>query len=178
MKICPLTWEKLIIEPTDSKELITRKLEECGVVLGNFHNSTYVIRISNTFIVEYKNQKCSPVIYIGEGHIRARLYRHLGWLTKLAESLPGAKIEAKFCFPKTESGEIAHMQFESYLLSQFVKRYGSFPLKNRIHGIKKESVNFSEEKTAQIIGHGKGNKYIWSIRPRISKSVYYQAKAH
>ena len=176
MKILPLAWHKLHIKPTDTREDITRKLSESGIVQGNFGNSTYVIRLSNTFIVEYEAQRCSPVVYIGEGHIRARLYKHLGWLTKLAELLPGTKIEVKVCFPQTATGELANEEFEAYLLRRFVKRHGSFPLRNRIHGIANESIDFSDEKTAQILGHGTGNKYTWNIRPRPSKLPFVKVK--
>ena len=178
MKILPLTWHKFRINTTDTREDITRKLSGSGIVQGIFGNSTYVIRLSNTFIVEYEKQKCSPVVYIGEGHIRARLNQHLGWLTKLAELLPGTKIEVKVCFPQTTTGDRANKEFEAYLLSRFFKRYGSFPLRNRIHGIAKESVDFSDEKTAQILGHGTGKKYTWSIRPRPFKVPFVKAKSH
>ena len=154
MKILPLAWHKLYITPDDTKEDIIRKLGECGIMLGNFSNSTYVIRLSKTFILEYENQKCSPVVYIGEGHIRARLYKHLGWLTKLAELLPGTKIEVKVCFPQTATAEPANREFEAYLLRRFVKRYGSFPLRNRIHGIANESIDFSSEKPLKYSGMG------------------------
>ena len=177
MKILPLTWHKVHVKPTDSRDDITRKLGECGIMQSGFSNSTYVIRLSNTFIVEYERQQCSPVVYIGEGHIRARLYKHLGWITKLGELLPGTKIEARVCFPQTTTGQRANEEFEAYLLRSFLKRYGSFPLRNRVHGIANESIDFSDEKTAQIIGHGTGNKFTWNIRPRPSKVPFVKEKS-
>ena len=164
MKLLPFEWYRVIVNPIKPKSDISLKLDRKQIEFADYPHSTYVIRLSRTFIIDYGSEKYSPVLYVGKGQLRNRLNKHRTWLTKLQGKLPSAPIEVLFCFPKTELGKPAHVALEALLLQRFKSRYKDFPLRNIIHGTKDESIDFSEEKTAQILGHGTGKKYTWIVR--------------
>ena len=171
MNVLPFKWHNITINPIKPKSDISLRLDRKQIEFADFPRSTYIIRISKTFIIDYGLENYSPVVYIGKGQLRKRLNEHRAWLTKLQEKLTGAPIEVLFCFPQTEQGEPAHVEFEALLLRRFKNRFKSFPLHNKIHGKRVESLDFSEERTAQVLGHGTGKKYTCIIREWTKRAV-------
>lgn len=164
-----LRWYSFKLSPSDTASEVTRKLVRNGVDILDVPNSVYVIRLSSMFLIQYSMNRLSPVIYIGEGHLRERLNSHRKWLHKLQSLLPQAVFEVKVCFPRDPLKNPLNEEYESHLLQFFCKQYGQLPLRNRKQQISAGSINFSGTGRQQILGPGTGKRYTWVIKPLPSK---------
>ena len=176
MVIITNTWTTFGLKHTDTQSEVTRKLNRKNIDLLEVPHSVYVIRLANKFIIEYSNEKLSPVIYIGQGKLRDRLNTHRGWLAKLQALLPQAEIEVKVCFPRESDGKPLHKEYEAHLLLQFKSQFGQLPLRNRKQQLNDGGKNFSVEGRQQALGHGIGKKYTWSIKPLKEKVPFTKYK--
>ncbi len=164
-----LRWYSFKLVPSDTASEVTRKLVRNGVDLLDVPNSVYVIRLSSMFLIQYSKDGHSPVIYIGEGRLRARLNSHRTWLHKLQLLLPQAAFEVKVCFPQDSLKNPINKEYESNLLQFFIKKYGQLPLRNRKQKMNDGDINFSKTGRQQILGPGTGKRYTWAIKPLLSK---------
>jgi len=164
-----LRWYSFKLAPSDTASEVTRKLVRNGVDLLDVPNSVYVIRLSSMFLIQYSKDGHSPVIYIREGRLRARLNSHRKWLHKLQLLLPQAAFEVKVCFPQDSLKNPINEEYESNLLQFFCKKYGQLPLRNRKQQMNDGDINFSKTGRQQILGPGTGKRYTWAIKPLPSK---------
>ncbi len=158
-------WYSLALTPSDTSSEITRKLERRGIDLMDVPNAVYVIRLASAFLIQYSRNGLSPVLYIGEGRLRARLNQHRKWLHKLQLLLPKATFEVKVCFPRNPRKEPLNKEYESHLLQRFCKQYGQLPLRNRKQQLIDGGIDFSETGRQQVLGPGTGKRYTWAIAP-------------
>lgn len=165
----PIKWYCIRLSPEDTHSVLSKKLLKQGIDLLDLPHCVYVIRLQNTFVIEYAENKLSPVVYVGEGKLRNRLNTHRKWLAKLQSLLPEAPLEVKFCFPRTEDGSPLNEQYEAHLLMRFKKQFGQLPLRNRKQQLDDGGLTFSKEGRQQALGPGTGKKYIWSIKPLEAK---------
>lgn len=165
-----LEWYSITLKPSDTVREITRKLVNKDIDLMNAPNAVYVIRLASTFLIQYSKDRSSPVLYIGEGRLRARLNTHRKWLHKMQLLLPQAKFEVKFCFPRGINKKPLNKEYESELLQHFNDYYGQLPLRNRKQQLNNGGFDFSKIGRRQVLGPGTGKKYTWTIKP-ITKKV-------
>lgn len=165
-------WQSLKLTPSDTASEITRKLEKNGVDLLDIPNSVYVIRLASVFLIKYSKNGLSPVLYIGEGRLRARLNAHRKWLHKLQQLLPQAAFEVKFCFPRNSQKLPLNEEYESHLLQRFRKQYGQLPLRNRKQQLNDGGIDFSKTGRQQVLGPGTGKQYAWEIKPLPAKVAF------
>ena len=158
-------WHSITLKASDTSSEITQKLERKGVDLLDVPHAVYVIRIASAFLIEYSKSRFSPVIYIGEGKLRARLNMHRSWLHKLQLLLPQAKFEVKVCFPRDSHNQPLNKEYESHLLQHFLKQYGQLPLRNRKQQLNAGGIDFSKTGRQQVLGPGTGKRYTWTIKP-------------
>ena len=126
--------------------------------------AVYVIRLKSPFAIAYP-EKYSPVLYIGEGDLLARLDKHRAWTAKLCSLGFDFPLEVAFCFPRVRNNADAYKTFEAHLLEVFSRRYGSLPLKNTINEHKAFDHEYDGVATSEVLGPGKGTKAMWAIRP-------------
>ena len=169
MKLLPIKWHHVLLTQSDEAADINRKLTVKKIPDVDFPHSVYIIRVAKMFLFEYElesKRKASPVIYIGQGRLRRRLKDHHGWMKSVQDQLNGIPLEIRFCFPKMPDGSAAHKEFEAHLITHFKGIYGKYPMKNQRREPTDPNIDFSDNKTAQIFGHGTGKSYKWIIRRR------------
>lgn len=133
-----------------------------GKVRKTFAQAVYVIRTEKPFAIQYP-LRFSPTIYIGEGNLISRLNSHRKWLKKVQKQGHQFQFEVAFCLPRLSGNGDAYKDYEAFLLSEFKRKYGALPLRNK----QNESVLFKHQyrHTETVTGPTKGVRYRWAIQP-------------
>ena len=169
----PTKWFKISVLPNDKPSDVTRKLVEKGIDLSLLPYSVYVIRLSGSFTIDYKNGP-SPTLYIGEGKFRGRLNAHRKWLGRLHSVLEATPLEVKFCFPRTIDGTPANRELEAHLLTAFKAKFLELPLQNMQKETPSKILTFNSKSNGHVIGPGAGKKFLWALRPMKRNPFKYQ----
>lgn len=169
-------WTSFRLKHTDTTKEITRKLLRKDIDILDIPHSVYVIRLASTFLIEYGDGQMSPVLYVGEGKLRARLNAHRKWLAKLQGLLPQAEIEVKVCFPRAPDGTPLHEEYEAHLLMEFRRQFGQLPLRNKKQQLDDGGWKFSVQGRQQALGRGTGKKFSWSLKPLPNKIPFTKYK--
>ena len=168
-----IKWYWIELRPTDTWTVIQEQLVKAEVKLQLLPRCVYVIRAANSFAISYP-KKYSPTLYIGEGRFRQRITSHRKWLASIHELTGEFALEVAICFPRVPGNDQAHKEFEAHLLGVFFKRFGSLPLRNKIHESKNFKHTYERVATTEVLGPGKGKRYKWAIEP-LKTNPFYKA---
>lgn len=128
----------------------------------------YVVRLRGTVAVAY-GEDFSPVLYIGEGNAKSRLYGHASWLARLLMSVPNLEIELHVAEVKRPNNTDLCEYVEADMIRWFREEYGYLPWFNQQRERSKEGQYEYEaeveKKLRSLLGVGSGNKFLWAIRP-------------
>ncbi|HSI49941.1 MAG TPA: hypothetical protein VLA61_16840 [Ideonella sp.] len=160
-----LKWFSMRIDPGDTTAIITGRLERKGIDLKLLPQSVYVLRLGGKFSIDYKDQRHTPVVYIGEGKFRGRINSHRKWLKRLHALVAETPLQVKFCFPRGPDEVALHRELEAFLLSEFKRKFGALPLQNKQHERVSTAVKFQEKTIGQVLGPGSGKQFLWALRP-------------
>ena len=168
-----IEWHWIELHPHDTWPVIEEKLVEAEVKLKLLPRCVYVIRAADSFAIRYP-YKYSPTLYIGEGRFKQRITSHRKWLATIHELTGKFALEVAICFPRVRNNDQAHKEFEAHLLSVFFKRFGSLPLRNKIHESKHFQHSYERVATTEVLGPGKGKRYKWALEP-LTANPFYKA---
>ncbi len=160
-----LKWFTMKIDPGDTHAVITDRLNSIGIDFDLLPYSVYVLRLAGKFSFDYKNERHTPVVYIGEGKFRGRINSHRKWLKKLHALISETPLEVKFCFPRGPDDVARHRELEAVLLAEFKRKFGALPLQNKQHERVISSIIFQERTLGQVLGPGSGKEFLWALRP-------------
>jgi hypothetical protein len=136
--------------------------------ISTLNRCVYVVRISHTYCIEYR-LRASPTLYIGRGHFRARITKHLDWINELSEVLRDLEIQVWFFTPRVQRTSDAYKTVEADLIEEFVKENGSVPMFNTRRPKPLRRYEYRPlQKFRHAVIQGKGSKYPWSLRPNSS----------
>jgi hypothetical protein len=169
-----IEWHWIELHPTDIWSVIAKKLVDAKVNLKLLPRCVYVIRAADSFAIRYPNNNYSPTLYIGEGRFKQRVTSHRKWLAEICELTGEFPLEVAICFPRVRNNDQAHKEFEAHLLGVFFKRFGSLPLKNKIHERKNFEHSYERVATTEVLGPGKGKRYKWALEP-LKANPFYKA---
>lgn len=128
----------------------------------------YVVRLRGSVAVAY-GDKFSPVLYIGEGNAKGRLYSHAAWLARLLISVPNLEIDMHVAEVKRRNHTGLCEYVEADMLFWFWDRYACLPWFNQQRERSREQVYRYERETElalrALLGAGSGNSFLWAIRP-------------
>lgn len=128
----------------------------------------YIVRLRGDVAVAY-GEKFSPVIYIGEGNAKNRLYGHSGWLARLLLSVPNLEVEIHVAEVKRQNHQNLCEYVEADMIRWFQDEYECLPWFNQQRERSKEGLYEYdvkvEQKLRSLLGVGSGNMFLWAIRP-------------
>lgn len=128
----------------------------------------YVVRLRGSVAVAY-GEKFSPVLYVGEGNAKNRLYAHAPWLARLLLSVPNLEIEIHVAEVKRQNHQNLCEFVEADMIRWFREDYGYLPWFNQQRERSKEEcyeyVPEVEKKLRSLLSIGSGNTFLWAIRP-------------
>lgn len=128
----------------------------------------YVVRLRGSVAVAY-GEKFSPVLYIGEGNAKNRLYGHASWLARLLLSVPNVEVEMHVAEVKRQNHVSLCEYVEADMIRWFREDYGYLPWFNQQRERSKEEwYEYEpevEKKLRSLLGVGSGNTFLWAIRP-------------
>ena len=102
--------------------------------LSEVNQGIYVITLADNLSIDYDG-KPSPVIYIGRGQIRTRLYHHFtNWIKYFSDSLQGISFYLWMTEIKVKGSKKAFCEVESDLLDYFYNKYQTWPMQNNQAG--------------------------------------------
>lgn len=134
--------------------------------------AVYVIRLNPPFAIKYPN-KTSPVLYIGEGHLKARLSSHTKeWIPSLWEIVENQGLTIGIATPRVRNNEQAYKDVEARLLQEFTILHGSAPLNNKRSEYQKIIHSYDSNQLREPLLLGKGLRYKWEITPMKSNTFY------
>lgn len=157
-------WDWIDLSVDDKWSDSRDKLVDAGARVDDLSRSVYVIRISETYAIQYPKDP-SPTLYIGEGSLPGRRDAHRKWLSDLMEEFGELPIElgvSKFRVPNNPD---AYKDLEARLLWFFDERYGSLPLQNSIYETPASNYSYRESDLTTGVGLGRGIIYKWAIMP-------------
>ena len=163
MTAVKISWNWVEFHSSETKGKVEARVRG-KVTRKSLVQAVYVIRLKSPFAIAYP-KKYSPVLYIGEGDLLARLDKHREWTGKLCSLGFDFPLEVAFCFPRVQNNPHAYKTFEAHLLEVFSRRYESLPLKNAINEKKAYDHEYEGVATSEVLGPGKGTKAMWAIRP-------------
>jgi hypothetical protein len=166
-----IEWFWIELHPEDTWSKILAKLKNADVMIERLPRSVYVIRAANSFAIKYP-KKHSPTLYIGKGRFKQRVTSHRKWLATMYKLTGEFPLEVAICFPRVKNNEQAHKEFEAHLLSTFFDRFGSLPLQNTNHEVQRYNHRYEKIATSEVLGTGKGKKYMWAMEPLTSNPFY------
>jgi len=166
-----INWKWITFNPKDTWSDIEEKLINVKVDPTTLRRSVYVIRAADVFAIRYPH-KWSPTLYIGEGRFKQRITSARRWLSSIYDLTGEFPLEAAICSPRVRHSPAAYKEFEAHLLWAFYERYGSLPLRNKIHEKKHFDHEYERTATTQVLGPGSGKKYKWALEPLKSNPFY------
>ena len=161
------------------KSDVVPQLQEWGLKLRQWRRSVYVIRAEGTFAIQYP-KRVSPVLYIGEGRLGARLSSHKKWLRRIEELVGEFPLVVYLCCPRVKNNWYAYQDVEADLLRTFRRKYGAAPMMNKQIEYPYFGHRYKNRKEfLKPLGIGRGRRYYWAIRPMRSNPGFVPyMKAH
>jgi hypothetical protein len=133
----------------------------------------YVIRLRGAVAIAY-GDKFSPVLYIGEGNAKNRLYGHANWLARLLLSVPNLELEIQIAEVKRPNHTDLCEYVEADMIKWFRDEYRFLPWFNQQRERSKEDCYEYdpevESKLKRLLGPGSGNSFVWAIKPTHNNS--------
>ena len=134
----------------------------------------YVIRFCRPFSIAYPLAH-SPVLYVGQGNTRQRVSSHMeGWVNDLSSDLPTVEIEVRYCEPRIQNNNRAHMDVEADLLDKFHTRFGALPLFNKRYEYHPRNHTY-DAACLRILGPMQGRGFRWAISPLTSNKYFFRS---
>ena len=158
-------WRKLDpVSVAETDEAIKEWLKDFGET--DIGRGVYVIRLARPYTIVYpKENRKSPVLYIGEGSTKKRLEKHLAtWVRKFGRIIPSALIDARVTEPRVQRNYNAYREVEADLLSYFCEKYGSLPLFNSNREMFGTPNRYTRQ-FMQVLDPGRGRGYEWALTP-------------
>lgn len=172
-----ITWHEPIVlqfgftglKEIDAISVVRREIQEqFSPKLKYYEQCVYVVRLRGDVAVAY-GDSFSPVIYIGEGNAKSRLYGHAGWIARLLLSVPNIRIAIHVAELKRRNNTELCEFVEADLIRWFCEKYNRLPWFNRQRERSKESryeYDLDAEKGLRdAIAVGSGSSFLWAIRP-------------
>jgi hypothetical protein len=129
----------------------------------------YIVRLRGEVAVQYPSKRFSPVVYVGEGNARKRVYSHVHWLVPLLVSVPQLEVEIDVVEVLRKNQPNLYKHVEADLLAWFSAGHGSVPWFNKQRETSKEGhyeyVPAAKKALGNTIALRSGAKYQWAIQP-------------
>ena len=134
--------------------------------------AVYVIRLNTPFVIEY-GSSYSPVLYIGEGDLLTRLASHGTWIEDLSELVDKFGLSVAVSTPRVRNNVSAYRDVEAALLNKFKELFDNcLPLRNLQNEYQKIEHEYDLSALKEPLQIGKGNRYMWSIKPMKSNKFH------
>lgn len=139
-------------------------LREEGLRPKDIKRCVYVLRINGIMAVSYP-KGVSPVVYIGEGALNARLQQHKKWLKGLLPLVEHYQFELGIAVPRVNGASSAYKDLEAVLLEGFARLYGSAPLRNKQFERRRYQHTYFKKDINEALKLGKGMRFHWAVEP-------------
>jgi hypothetical protein len=157
------------LDEPDATHIVRRIISESfPPTLTYTDQCLYVVRLRGSVAVAYGDE-FSPVLYIGEGNAKNRLYGHAAWLARLLLAVPNLEVEMHVAEVKRQNNTDLCEYVEADMIRWFRDGCGYLPWFNQQRErSKEEQYEYEpevERKLRTLLGVGSGNKFLWAIRP-------------